>query len=214
MVSFESIFSWFRAPQKFWMYNGIRIPSGYIPLDVWQKKHYSEQVNGNSIRVFEGKYTFVFDKENKDYQLFLEQCKEDTKNLRKEFTKELKTRDLPLRGTQSRVGVNVKANTFSVSFLIRPPFFASQEDKSEENRWQGKGLDFVLHFDEDHRFHTARFMWNGFSRLSVFKHDAIKDLNNAAQALSGSYGDWPLMAKILADILEKYVEYLDYEKVA
>lgn len=188
--------------------NGIRIPSAYTKFDKVGK----ENISGKKLRIFDLKYPFIFDPENAEYNLFIEKCRADTKELRKALTLELEKRTLPFLGTQKRLSREKRENNYRISFLIMPPFFSSEEDKTD--RFQGEGVSFILHFDENHNLHTQRSFFNGPSSIDFFKNRVLNEVSRQKKVLSAAYGDWQLFAKILADIIEMYCEEVSYKKVS
>lgn len=200
-------------PIKYLLLEGIRIPQAYILLEDWRKQHPGQEVPGKDLRVFLEKYTFIFDQTNVDYLHFVERCKDDTRNLRKAFSKELQSRELPFRGTQVRAGRTRKNETSSVSFLIRPPFFSSYEEKNEDTRWQGKEIVFVLHVDENNFVTGLRYYSKGdVPELTLFKRSMALWVTEHSTDLQYSYRDWPTFSHFLANGLEENMHHLGYEK--
>ena len=191
---------------------GIKIPEAYTSFLEWQKKNTGK--NPLFIRYFEGKekYPFVFDENNAAYKTFSVRCLEDTKKLGKAIEEELKKRDLSLWPSAKKFPASKKRNFLRLSFLIRTPYFSSQEDKSE--RWEGQGIGFVLHFDQNHRFHLARtyIHESDNSNISLLKNGVAYILNTEKDMLNYSYGNWAEMARVLLNAVERKKEYLRYLK--
>ena len=191
---------------------GIKIPEAYTALGEWQRKNLGK--NPSALRYFEGKekYPFFFDENNAIYKTFSVHCLEDTKKLGKAIVEELEKRDLSLWSSAKKFPASKKKNFLRLSFLIRTPYFSSQEDKSE--RWEGQGIGFVLHFDQNHRFHLARTYIHGSdnSNISLLKNGVAYILNTEKDMLNYSYGNWAEMARVLLNAVERKKEYLRYLK--
>ena len=138
------LFSWisklFGTGESFLILDNVRIPKAFTPLQVWQKKHPQELVDGSALRVLHEKYTFVFDKNDPEFLLFLEKCTQDTRDLRNALELELRVRNLPFS-----VKAKPPATKREIGFLIRPPFFESNEDKSDRSK--SSMIMFFFHFD-------------------------------------------------------------------
>jgi len=192
---------WFKAffsSEGVLVLDGVRIPKAYTPLKDWQKQHPGEEVDGNAIRVFQEKYTFVFDKDDPEFLAFLDQCKTDTKSLRVALEQELRSRELPFT-----VKSKPPASKRELGFLIRPPFFASSAEK--EGRLEFSSLMFVFHFDENHILQSVRFSIreNDPVYAQFFKGRFHRFLMEKKNELSAAYGDWPVFARIVANVLEE-----------
>ena len=198
-----------KKKEEFYIH-GIKIPEAYTSFLEWQKKNTGK--NPLFIRYFEGKekYPFVFDPDNAAYKTFSVRCLEDTKKLGKAIIQELEKRDLSLWPSSKKFPASKKKNFLRVSFLMRTPYFSSQEDKSE--RWEGQGISFILHFDQNHRFHLARtyIHESDNSNISLLKNGVAYILNTEKDMLTYSYGNWGEMARVLLNAVERKKEYLCY----
>lgn len=189
---------------NFLIIDGIRIPKAYTLLADWEKRYPGKTPPPSSIRIFKKNYSLVFDPSDVEYNAFLEQCKKDSNSLRKTLSDELRARGLPL--SEGKLSESKKKMFSRVSVIIRPPFFSSGEEKSEETRWHGEGISFILHFDENHRLQAPRFLWSaGYQEENVFKNNVGIEMKKNSEALSQCYGNWSLMAKILVDYMEKHI---------
>jgi hypothetical protein len=191
---------------------GVVIPPGYEAVHTLE-----EALNPtikDSVRWLNRNVAFVFDPGNAEYLEFLERCRVDSRSLAKALDQELKERGVPVWLKAEDKMPRSKTHFRKMSFLIRPPFFSSNQAKSHENRMQKDSdrSNFILHFDEDHTLQIVRF-WKpdaveGESESRrVYKTLGIRlgitmALENEKEFFKENYGKWEVIAKKVADILE------------
>jgi len=208
MGMFEWLKDFFGRAKPGRIIDGLKIPEAYTPLEEWEQAHPGKAPPPSSLRKMNGTIPFIFDETNQKYQKFFSQCQEDTKSLGKAITHELDARDLPLWPSQKKFSPAKKKKYMKLSFIIRPIFFSSEEEKTEATRWQGEGISFVLHFDENHIFQFARLQYGRLSNINFFKNRVVNELLKKRELLAEAYGNWPLTAKIIVDICEENKEFL------
>lgn len=196
----------------------IKIPPGYTDLREWKKQHPEvrdplDPKLKDRIRIYNNAICYVLDPNNPDYLEFQNQCREDTRALKKTLQRELDARKIPV-WVNGKIPKKRKAHTKRrMLFLIRPPYFSSLPETNETKRMQANDdIDtFCLHFDQEHRLQTIR-CWNpkpkrkGAYNKFVFRDDMLMALLEQEEFFEQNYGDWETFVKKMADIIKANVE--------
>ncbi len=182
---------------------GIWIPPGYraITLPQAQARLRKKRAVRWSLKM---DHPYAFDRRDKDYQLYLQQCKEDSRALREALREVFKARNLPFFNRDKKV-----KNKRRLEFLIRPPFFSGHESERNENsRFQfcAEGDEFILHFDQIRTLQTVRYFHHTSALRALIRAGISVTIKQNEQFLSDYYGDWEQFALRLAFVAEKIME--------
>ncbi|NOS67349.1 MAG: hypothetical protein HOO67_03210 [Candidatus Peribacteraceae bacterium] len=193
---------------------GIHIPKAYTALSGTELHERREEL-GDRIRWFKNNYAFVPNEEDAEFRKFTDQCKEDTKALRRALQKEFNDRKVKIWASANKRPKNKKEYQ-RLSFLICPPFLASKTKKNADTRLQQKPGErlFVIHVDEQHTVDLVRFWTNGKLNQPLFNCVVAGTLNdnNGKDFLKENYGNWENIAKKIADIVMGCIDLMKPEK--
>lgn len=198
--------------KKFFEQEGIRLPPGYSQMKgsvppFEMKGGENPQKLRTSMKE---KLLFAFDPENSEYIKFLQQCRNDTKLFNESLSQELKKRGMPVWIKRNKIPKNKSAYR-KMGILIRPPFFSSGENKTTETRMQedNEKDNFILHVDQEHnvqcirwwRIQNAKDISTGLIKTR-FRELFEKHLENEKEFLKAHYGNWPVLASRIVDIIQ------------
>lgn len=194
--------------EKRYTKDGILIPPGYSPLcEVCELKEVTdtEEVTG-AVRIFNGRIVFTLDQSNPEYLALLKAHKRETRTLAIHLQNEMERRKLPVYTGKNPKGQEGKR---TMIFLIRQPFFSSNEEDKQLKRIQpGDEKDyFVIHIDETGKIHEVRGFRTENDNWMNFRFQVITYLKDhrIAEELKKAYErrNWDEFAKIIADAIEE-----------
>jgi hypothetical protein len=184
--------------------NGYKIPPGYTFFENFGRRFQAGDID-QDIYWFNNIHPHTLDQKNPEYKKIIAQCKRDTKNLGNALQTQMDEMGVPFWTRRRAIKKSLKNTHRKVSFFIKPVFFSTSVDVPKEDRMYNDSTwdAFMLHFDENHKYHMPRFWVSDKKYIDDFRMLITKRVGQVKEALSEHYGDWEKMAIILAHILEE-----------